>query len=249
MARKTVIRHRDIIVSASVGALLIAGTVIVQVMCISPTQSIARVRRKAATDAARKLELKAKETREVQRERAENAKLRSRLVLFAHRIPRTYEVAGLFAEVLRSADKNDLKIIHTRPMNAETVGQGLQRFPYQIELVGGYHAIARFVATLESHSSYMEITSAQLQPHEGTALRASLHLALYGGGESWDMGTPTQQQLETALQRGPEAPAPPKPKPAPPRPKRHLNRKEREALRIAKEKARRAETAGGSGSN
>jgi len=181
MARKTVIRRKDIVISASLAALVIAGLVLVQVMCIMPVSDVATRHEQKVDEAVNKLEDNSKKRREVEKIEKRNAELQARLAVFDKRVPSKGEVAALFAEVIRSASLNNLKILQTRPEEMVVLGQGFYRFPYDLSLEGKYHDIARFICGIEAHASFMQVCRVTL---DGTAkagiVRTNVVIYLYG---------------------------------------------------------------------
>lgn len=162
MARKTVIRRKDVIISSSLAALALAGVVLFQVMCIMPASAVARQQQSKVDAAIKKLEDNSKKRREVEKIEAVNKELKERLAVFDKRVPTKSEIAALVAEVLRSADQKGLRILRTKPQGVVVLGQGFQRFPYELDLNGDYHAIGEFVREIESHASFMQVRRATI---------------------------------------------------------------------------------------
>jgi len=190
MARKTVLRHKDIVISGSLAALDIAAVVLIQVMMILPATSQAKLRGKKVEEAVKELESNARKERQFRETAHQNEQTKAKLAVFDNRIPVRSEIAAVFAEVLRSADTNKLKIVQTRPRAPAAIGQGFLRFPYELDLRGDYHAMGRFLTGVESDSSFMQVARATLSGDpEGTA-RMRVLLYLYGsaGGDSGTAG-------------------------------------------------------------
>lgn len=185
MARKTVIRRKDIVISASFAALVIAGLVLVQVMCIMPVSDVAKRHEEKVDEAVKELEDNSKKRREVEKIDKRNAELRVRLAVFDKRVPSKGEVAALFAEVVRSASLNNLKILQTRPEEMVVLGQGFYRFPYDLSLEGKYHDIARFICGIEAHASFMQVHRVTLAGTAKTGIvRTDVLIYLYGSASA-----------------------------------------------------------------
>jgi len=186
VARKSVVRHRDIVVSASLAALIIAAAVLVHVMFIAPTTSLATLQRKNVAEARKRLSDIAKEAQQMEEKKARNDDLRAKLAVFSQRVRKKNQVAGLFAQILQLSDRSNLKLLHTQPMTSAPLGQGLHKFPYTIEVQGGYHDIAQFITTIESHADLMQVIGVSLggMP-EG--IRARIGLCLYGADAGWSV--------------------------------------------------------------
>jgi len=73
VARKTVIRRKDIIISGSLAALIIAGVVLVQVMFIMPASAVAKQQHSKVGAAVKKLEDNSKKRREIEKIEVEGA--------------------------------------------------------------------------------------------------------------------------------------------------------------------------------
>ncbi len=181
MARKTVIRRKDIVISASVAVLIIAGVVLVQVMCIMPAFDVAALHEDKVDNSVKKLEDNSRKRRDVEQIEKQNAEFKTRLAIFDGRVPSKGEVAALFAEVLRSADQNDLKIFQTQPREMEVLGQGFYRFPYELNFQGDYHDVGRFLSEIESHASFMQVRRMELSGGRKPGIvRIKILLFLYG---------------------------------------------------------------------
>ena len=226
MARKTVVRQRDIIISASVAALIIAGSLLFYIVFIAPTNSLAKFEQNKVSKAVSELAEKTRLAREAAQAKRENSDMRARLAAFDGRVLRKSQVPGLFAEVLRLADQAQLKIFHTRPLAPVVVGQGLRKFPYEIELRGTYHDVGRFVAGVESHASFLQVNQLDLSSVEGGTIRARVLVCLYGADEGWAArprrgagAVPEVEDLDDADQPAgagdPAGPPAPSDKPAP----------------------------------
>jgi len=181
MARKTVIRRKDIVISGSVAALVIAGVVLVQVMCIMPVSAVTKRHEEKVDEAVKKLEDNSKKRRDAEKIEKRNAELKTRLTVFDKRVPSRGEVAALFAEVVRSASLNNLKILQTRPEQMAVLGQGFYRFPYDLDLEGKYHDVARFVCGIEAHTSFMQVHRVNLTGiSKAGVVRVNVLIYLYG---------------------------------------------------------------------
>ncbi|MFH1730388.1 MAG: type 4a pilus biogenesis protein PilO [Planctomycetota bacterium] len=181
MARKTVIRHRDTVISGSLAALVIAGVVLVQVMCIMPVSAVVKRHEEKVDEAVKQLEDNSKKRREAEKIEKRNADLKALLAAFDKRVPSKGEVAALFAEVVRSASLNDLKILQTQPGEMTVLGQGLYRFPYDLSLEGKYHDIARFICGVEAHASFMQVHRVNLtETSKAGGVRVNVLIYLYG---------------------------------------------------------------------
>ena len=190
MARKTVIRHRDVIIAVVATATIIATALLIHVLTIAPINSRAAREQQKVSATVQNIEACNVELRELKQTMQKNDDLRARLSVFDARVPQKNDVAGLFAKVLRMADTYELKIVRTQPAGPVDAGQGLLRFPYEVELQGSYHAIARFVAGIESHASFMTVTRAALFGQPDQTIRARISISLYGTDETWPRATP-----------------------------------------------------------
>jgi type IV pilus assembly protein PilO len=191
VARKTVIRHRDIIIAVVASATIIATTLLVHVLTIAPINSRAAREQQKVSATVQKIEACNAELRQLKQARQENDDLRARLSVFDARVPQKNDVAGLFAKVLRMADTDELKILRTQPAAPVDVGQGLLRFPYEVEVQGDYHRIARFVAGIESHASFIKVTRTALFGQPDQTIRARISISLYGTDDTRPRATPS----------------------------------------------------------
>ena len=191
MARKTVVRRKDIIISACLAALAIAGVVLIQVMCIMPATAVARQQESKVDASVKRLEANSRKRREVEKIEALNKELKARLAVFDKRVPAKSEIAALVTDVLRSADQNGLQISQTKPQGVVVVGQGFYRFPYELDLQGKYHAIAQFVSEIESHASFIQVRRAELsETGKPGIVRTKILIHFYGAaGETIEQET------------------------------------------------------------
>lgn len=180
MARKTVLRHKDIVISASLAVLDLAAVVLVQVMVILPPTSLAKAREAELTKAIKEIDANGKKERDLKALERDNAELRTQLGVFEARVPTKTEIPAVFAEILKLADQNDLKILYTQPKDSTLAGQGFHRFPYEIELVGNYHAIGEFISRMESHAHFIQVVKTDFSGSPEGAVRMKLLLNLYG---------------------------------------------------------------------
>jgi len=183
MARKTILRHKDIIVASCLGALDIAGVVLLQVMLVTPATSAARLAGAKIAESVKKLEKNVASRRKLEKTEQLNHEIRSSLSRFDKRVPVKSGVAALFADVLRSADQNGLRILQTQPKESTILGQGFYRFPYELDVQGDYHAAGRFLSLVESHASFMHIVRVDLTAADGDSVRLKVLLYLYGTAE------------------------------------------------------------------
>ena len=191
MARKTVVRRKDVIISSSLAALIVAIVVLVQVMCIMPASAVARQQQTKVDAAVKMLEDNSKKRREVEKIEAVNKQLKVRLAVFDKRVPTKSEIATLVAEVLRSADRNDLRIFQTKPLGVVVLGQGFYRFPYEFDLQGKYHAVGQFVSEIESHASFMQVQRVSLSAKDKSGtVRTKILIYLHGYVNDADDQTP-----------------------------------------------------------
>jgi Tfp pilus assembly protein PilO len=185
MARKTIVRHKDIIISSSLAALIIAIVVLVQIMLILPVTSAAKHYEGKSVDAVKKLEDNTRKRRQTEELEQQNARMRTQLSRFDGRVPTKGTVAALFAEVLRTAGLHKLRVLKTQPRDPVAVGQGFYKFPFVLDVVGGYHELGRFICEVESHASFMQVDDADLNAHASGPVRGHLVLILYGVNEGW----------------------------------------------------------------
>ena len=191
MARKTVVRRKDIIISSSLAALIIAGVVLIQVMCIMPASAVAKQQENKVDAAVKKLENNNKKRRTVEKIEASNKELKARLAVFDKRVPTKSEIAALVAEMLRSADQNNLRIFQTKPQGVIVLGQGFYRFPYELDLEGKYHAIGQFVSEIESHTSFMQVQRVDLSgTNKSGIVRTKILIYLHGSTNGATDNTP-----------------------------------------------------------
>jgi len=183
VARKTVVRHRDIIVASSLAVLIIATTVLVQVMMIMPSNSRADSARQRLSETIKKLEENNRKGLQLADLEDKNAKDRQLLQVFDDRMISRNRVTALFSEVLRSANRSKLKIIYTHPNESISIGQGFYRFPYDLELQGEYHAIARFFSGIESHTNFMQVVRADMTKSTDSTVRMKVLVYLYASVE------------------------------------------------------------------
>jgi Tfp pilus assembly protein PilO len=191
VARKTVVRRKDIIISACFSALIIAGVVLVQVMCIMPASAVAKQQENKVDASVKRLEDNSRKRRDVEKIEALNRELKVRLAVFDKRVPAKSEIAALVTDVLRSADQNGLQISQTKPQGVVVLGQGFYRFPYELDLQGKYHAIGQFVSEIESHASFMQVQRAELsETSKPGIVRTKVLIYLYGAaGETTERET------------------------------------------------------------
>jgi Tfp pilus assembly protein PilO len=213
MARKTVVRHKDIIISSSLAALIIAVVVLVQITLILPVTSAAKQHEKKSVEAVKKLEENTRKRRQAEELEHKNARMRAQLALFDRRVPAKGTVGAVFADVLRSASLHKLRVVKTEPQEPVAAGQGFYQFPFTLDVVGGYHELGRFISELESDTSFMQIADADLNADPDGPVRARLMLVLYGVDEGWLGGAGGG----AAAPLVPASLAPPPPAAAPPR--------------------------------
>jgi Tfp pilus assembly protein PilO len=181
VAKKTVVRRKDIIISAGLAVLIIAGVALIQVLCIMPASAIAKQQKNKVEAAIKKLEDNSKKRRDVEKIEASNKELKTRLAVFDKRVPTRSEIAALVAEVLRSADQNGLRIFQTKPQGVIASGQGFYRFPYELDLQGKYHSVGQFVSEIESHASFMRVQRVDLSgTNEPGVVRTKILIYLHG---------------------------------------------------------------------
>jgi len=180
MARKTVVRHKDIIIAAALAVLTIAAVVIIQILVIMPPRALARAQGRDLTQSVKQLEENSRKERELKELVKNNAQLRARLVVFDKRLPAKGDIAALLAEMLRFVDRTDFKILQTQPKDPVLLGQGFQRFPYELELLGQYHAIGQFLNTIETHASFMQVARTDFTGSADGTIRAKILLYFYG---------------------------------------------------------------------
>ena len=198
MARKTVLRHKDIVIAATLAALDIAAVVLVQIMIIMPVVAKDKHQQQKMREMIQELESNSQKRRECVDLSEKNKSMRAQLAVFDKRIPASGEIAALMAEVLRAADQNGLKILHTKPQEPVALGQGFQRFPFELDLVGEYHAVGRLVAWLESHRSYVQVHSVNCSTVKDGSPQIRMSLSLYGTSVS-----PDSQPAEAAASAAP----------------------------------------------
>ncbi len=183
MARKTVVRHKDIIISSCLGALDIAAVVLLQVMLVMPATSAARLSGAKVAELVQKLEKNITNQKKLEKTEQQNTETKSSLAGFDKRVPIKSGIAALFADVLRSADQNGLRIFQTQPKESSILGQGFYRFPYELDVQGDYHAVGRFLSGVESHASFMQVVRVDLTPSDVDNVRLKVLLHLYGAAE------------------------------------------------------------------
>jgi len=181
MARKTIIRRKDIVIAGSLAALVVAVVVVVQLMLIAPAVSVSKRRAAKVVEAAKKLDDNVRKRRNLGGLVKQNEELKTRLAVFDKRVCSKTEVAALFADVLRLADQGRLKILLTRPAEPTSIGQGFLRFAYELDVQGEYHQLALFISGVESHASFMEVAGATFSGAGDEGLvRMKVTLYLYG---------------------------------------------------------------------
>ena len=180
MARKTVTRRKDITIAACLAVATIAAAAALHFVLVRPARAAATRQledlRKAKTDLSGKRE---KEL-EFQKLGAAAAALRVALAKFDRRIPEKDSLPALFAEVLKLAEQDKTRIALMKPGEPVAVGRTVQEFPYELELHGSYHDVARFLADIESHEKFMTVTRASVLGAADEAVRAQVVLCLYG---------------------------------------------------------------------
>ncbi|MFO7897813.1 MAG: type 4a pilus biogenesis protein PilO [Planctomycetota bacterium] len=180
MARKTILRQKDIVIAASLAALDIAVVILIQILLITPIRSRARQQGKQNAEAVKKIEQNAQKRRDCEKLIAENKKTRSRLTAFDKRVPVKSEVPAVLEDLVRAADRHGLKIRQTKPREPVPVGGGFMRFPYQLDLRGPYHAVGQFVRGVESDPDYMEVVTVDMSAADEKGVHVQILIYLYG---------------------------------------------------------------------
>ena len=168
-------------IASSLGVLILVAVAVVHVTCITPNFDVTKRLEAKLRDAVKELEENSRRRREVEQTEQRNKEIRARLAVFDRRVPPRGEVPALFADVLQLADSSELKISQAQPRDVVPLGQGLFRFPYELDLEGDYAALRLFLSRIESHASLMQVPRVEI---EGTGqsgrVRIRLFLQLYG---------------------------------------------------------------------
>ena len=183
MARKTVLRRKDIIISSSLAVLDITAVVLFQLLLISPVTSRAREERTRLADVVKQLEENNKKRRVLQDVAQQNEKLGSQLAVFDKRVSTKSGTVALFAEVLGIAGQNSLKILSTQPMEPVAVGQGFLRSAYEINLQGNYSDVGQFFSSIESRASFIDVPKADFTGIADGSVKVKFILNLYAVAE------------------------------------------------------------------
>jgi len=209
MARKTVLRRKDIVIASALAVLDLAVVLLVQYLLIMPVTSSARQERERLAAAVKELEDNNRKRRSLLDVAEQNRKLAGQLSAFDQRVaPRKAATVALFADVLKNASDNSLKIVSTQPMEPADIGQGFLLIPYEINVQGAYVDLCRFLCGIESNASFMEIIRADLITQAESSLKMKIALNLYAR---------TDQDEEPAPGASEKASAPAPPAKNPPR--------------------------------
>ncbi|MFW6157818.1 MAG: type 4a pilus biogenesis protein PilO [Planctomycetota bacterium] len=201
MARKTVLRQKDIVIAASLAALDIAVVVLIQILLIIPVRAQARQQGKQNAEGVKNIEQNAQKRRDCEKLIAENKKTRGRLTTFDKRVPVKSEVPAVLEDLVRSAGQHGLKIRQTKPREPVLLGGGFIRFPYQLDLRGPYHAVGQFMRSVESAPDYTEVIQMDMSAPDEEGVHVQVLIYLYGT-------TPAPEPLaEPAAAAGEDEPA------------------------------------------
>jgi Tfp pilus assembly protein PilO len=191
MARKTVLRRKDIIIASCLGVLDIAIVVSVQLLLIAPEISRAEQERTRLAGVVKELEENNKKRRTLIEVEEQNKKLASQIARFDRRIAAKSGTVTLFADVLRIAGQNSLKILGTQPLEPLPVGQGLLRAPYEISVQGSFSDLGRFISSLETHTNFVDVVKADVTGQPDGPVRMKMVLNLYAAaGQTEDESAP-----------------------------------------------------------
>jgi Tfp pilus assembly protein PilO len=179
MARKTVLRRKDILIAGGASVLVLVAVLLVQILVIAPVLSDAAEHRAKLTGAVKELEKNHRKRQGLKDLEEKNRVLREQIATFGRRVPDKDNAVILFAEILQMATQHSLKVLGTEPMEPTPVGQGFIRYPYEINLLGGYTDLGRFIAAVETHANFHEIVKINLTSDGNGPVRAKVTLHLY----------------------------------------------------------------------
>jgi Tfp pilus assembly protein PilO len=179
MARRTVVRRKDIAVAVGLGVAIAAGTASATLFAIRPALAASEAARKRLVDIRRQVSSMKDKRRQLDELQAKTGALRADLEAFAARVPSSEDCPLLLTEVVRLGGAEGLRLVDTQNSAATSLGRGLQRVGYRLTLLGSYHALGRFHSRIESHKTYFRIPGATIQTNEDGAVRATLRLVFY----------------------------------------------------------------------
>lgn len=196
MARKTVLRQKDVVIASCLAALNIAAVVLVQILFIAPILAQGRQQARQNAEAVKELETNVEQRRRLQELIEENREFNRRLAAFDKRVPGKSDMSGALEDLVWSADQHGLRIDRTNQSEPIHIGGELARVPYRLDLRGPYHALGQFLSRVESHNNYMQVVNVDLKAEGDDAVRAQVLIYLHGA----------LTDRETAAEGDPEEP-------------------------------------------
>jgi len=184
MPRNRVIRRKDIVIAACLGLIAVAGAVAVRIEVLGPARTRSAKAKQELDEAKEAVYRKDKQERELLRLEKDNAELRAQLAEFDKRLPGKHQRLTLLAELARLAKAKGLQIRQARLGEPVAVGRGIEAFPYELEVEGSYHDVARFIARVESHQMFLRIIRTSLVHSGEQAIIANLVAYVYGTGDA-----------------------------------------------------------------
>ncbi len=184
MARKRVIRRKDIVIAVCLGLIAVAAAVAVRIELLGPARARSAKAKQELDKAKQAVHDKDERERELLRLEKENAALRAQLAEFDKRLPSQRRRLALLAEFAGLAKAKGLQIRQARLGEPVAVGRGIEAFPYELEVEGSYHDVARFMARIESHQTFLRIIRTNLAHSGEHAIVANLVAYVYGTGDA-----------------------------------------------------------------
>jgi len=184
MVRKRVIRRKDIVIAACLGLIAVAAAVAVRIEVLGPARARSAKAKQELDEAKQAVHHKDKRERELHRLEKESAELRAQLAEFDKRMPDRRRRLALTAELAGLAKATGLQLRQIRLGEPVAVGRGIEAFPYELEVEGSYHDVARFMARIESHQVFLRIIRTSLAHSGEQAIVANLVAYVYGTSDA-----------------------------------------------------------------